>query len=143
MAADGRSCQGDLITTDRATKLSRAPDGSIVGCAGDRVVCDLVHQWFRDGEKPERLPEFRTSAPPDGTLFDCLILRPDGSVWFMESHFLPVSHMSPASIGTGAEIALGLMLAGWGPANAVEIVAERVVSVGGEIIEWKPGKERK
>lgn len=58
MAGDGISLAGDMITTRCAEKVVRIDEKTIVGCAGDRSICELVFQWFKDGE--DKPPDFHT-----------------------------------------------------------------------------------
>lgn len=132
MAGDGRALIGQLITTDSRDKLVRAKDGSIIGLAGDTTAAQLVREWFRKGEDLSTIPAVKPSDEP-GTPFEALILRPDGSVEFIDWNFTPVAHDVPAAIGSGREMAVGLMLAGKTPVEAVRLVAKRVASVGGRV----------
>lgn len=143
MAADGRSVMGSLIVSETVEKLAIAKDGSIVGCAGDRACCRKVLDWFVAGEDRETIPTFVRAATSDETLFDCLVLRPDGRVEFMDEEFILAEHTVPTAQGSGGEVALGLMVAGKSPREAVEIVATMFADVGGTIVELKPGKPRK
>lgn len=139
MAADGRACVGDLITTDSREKLVRCPDGSIVGVAGDACAAALVREWFAKGASPTIIPALKAGDEP-GTTVQALILRPDGRIEFMDWNFTAVDQTAPAAIGSGREVAIGAMLAGLKPAEAVAQVALRVTTVGGRIVELKPGK---
>lgn len=137
MAADSRSCRGDLIATDQAEKLGRGKDGSVIGCAGERGACALVREWFEKGADLGTIPKL--PASPDGeSPFDALILRPDGKIDALDHHFAFMPRQAPAAIGTGGEIALGALLSGKTPKEAVVLAASQVVSVGGKVIEMRP-----
>lgn len=142
MAADGLACVGHLITTESRVKLVRCPDGSVVGVAGDATGGALMREWFSKGEDRACLPVIKPGDEA-GTPVEALILRPDGRVEFMDWNFTAVEHDRPAAIGSGREIAIGLMLAGVTPGEAVAGAARRVASVGGKVIEWKPGKDER
>jgi hypothetical protein len=137
MAADGRSCIEALITSEDTVKLAKGTDGSVIGCAGDRGACTLVREWFEKGADLARIPDIPRSADGD-TPFDALVLRPDGTVQALDSYFSFMPRPAPAAIGSGGQIALGAMLAGKNPKQAVKIAASRVTSVGGTIHELKP-----
>lgn len=139
IAADGRSCMGDLIMTDEAEKLVRGTDGSVIGCAGDRGACALVREWFAKGADTETIPKLHPSEE-DGGPFTALILRPDGKVEGLDQHFVFMPRSAPAAIGTGGEIALGALLSGKTPKEAVALAAEHVTSVGGKVHEMRPVK---
>lgn len=142
MASDGRATVGHLITTDDREKMVMAPDGSVAGVAGEATAAALVREWFEKGEDYETIPAVKPGDEP-GTPFEALILRPDGRVEFMDWNFSLVRHDLPAAIGSGREIAIGLMLAGASPKDAVELTAGRVASVGGTIRTLKPKKAAK
>jgi hypothetical protein len=139
MAADSRSCVGDLITTDSADKLVKGTDGAVLGCAGDRASCILVREWFEKGADLATIPKLPAAAE-DGGPFDALILRPDGSVEGLDRLFTFMPRSAPAAIGTGGQIALGAMLAGKSPVQAVRLASEHVTSVGGHVHEIEPTK---
>lgn len=139
MVADGRSCISDLITTDSAVKMAHGTDGSVIGCAGDRGACTLVREWFEKGADLATIPALPASADGESP-FDALILRPDRTLLALDFHFTYMPREAPAAIGTGGQIALGAMLAGKTPREAVEIAATKVTSVGGCITEAKPRK---
>lgn len=133
IAADGRACVGSLITTDDRVKLTRGTDGAVIGVAGEATAGVLVRQWFEKGADLGRVPAIKPPDDGEGTPFEGLILRPDGSVDYLDWNFAPVARSLPAAIGSGAEVAIGLMLAGKTPAEAVELVTTRVCSVGGTV----------
>lgn len=140
MAGDGRALIGQLITTDARVKIMHASDGSVVGVAGEASAGALVREWFAKGEDLTSIPTVKPGEDP-GTPFEALILRPDGRVEFMDWNFTAVEHEVPAAIGSGREVAIGLMLAGKTPAEAVAIVARRVATVGGVITKLKPKRK--
>jgi ATP-dependent protease HslVU (ClpYQ) peptidase subunit len=137
MAADSRSCAGDLITTDASDKLAQGKDGSVIGTAGDRAACALVRQWFEKGADLGCIPTLKPTGEGDSP-FDALILRPDGTLDRLDHHFVFLPSAIPAAIGTGGEIALGAMLAGKTPAEAVELAIAHVSTVGGRVVELAP-----
>lgn len=144
IAADSRTCIGHLIISDAGVKLARGRDGSIIGIAGETGVAALVRDWFEKGESLTDIPRLRLGKDDDG--FAAIALRPDGRVQYIEQNFTYVDLETPAAVGTGAEVAIGLILAGKSPGEAVEIVKTRVTSVGGPVVEWrcdKPGKARR
>lgn len=137
IAADGRDCYEDLILTDEGQKLASGKDGSILATAGPAAANALVREWFENGEDYETIPKLRLN---ENETFHGLILRPSGRVEFLESNFSLVAVAVPAAIGSGGDVALGAMLAGKSPREAVEIAATRVSSVGGTIVEMERAK---
>jgi len=137
MAGDGLITNANLIVASDARKVRRLANGSIVGCAGEWGLCELVFGWFEKGEDNETIPAVRSRGDDGDTALEALILRPDGMVEIMDDNFAPYRVDCPAAIGVGAEIAIGLMLAGKTPREAVEAVVRRVTGVGGQIVEEK------
>lgn len=137
MAGDGRMCSGDVIVNDETEKVFHAKDGSAVGCAGDAAIIELVRKWFEDGEDVSLVPRIDVTAD-DPDPVSVLILRPDGRVQWMNHRFAPVAYATPAAIGSGSDVALGLLRAGWAPTLVVEAVADVVTSVGGKVREIAP-----
>lgn len=140
MAGDGRALIGQLITTEERVKLIRTPDGSVVGVAGDATAGALVRQWFEKGEDLSCIPAVKPGEEP-GTPFEALVLRPDGRVELLDWNFTATQLALPAAIGSGREVAIGLMMAGLSPKEAVERTMTRVASVGGKVTVMRPGKE--
>lgn len=133
MAADSRTTQGDLITCERTPKLFRAPDGSVVGCAGARPACQLVHEWFAAGGDLANVPTLHEIADDPGSPFEALVLRPDGTVQRLDWDWCFTTDDVPAAIGSGAQVAIGAMLKGANPEQAVRLAARRVATVGGPV----------
>lgn len=143
IAADSRSCIGDLIVTDAAVKLARGKDGSVLGIAGDAGTSALVREWFEKGADVRTIPKILPTDKDGNPAFEGLALRPDGRVDFLDNSFTFVEFAIPAAVGSGTEIALGAMLAGKSPVDAIALAATRVATVGGEVVEAKAGKGRK
>lgn len=135
IAGDGRMVAGDMIVDEATKKLWRAADGSAVGGSGEVTELALLREWFRAGEPKDTLPKISDKV--------CvLILRRDGRVEWMDHHFTPVPWAAPTAIGVGDEMAIGAMLAGKSPRRAVELVASRMMGVGGRIREMRPRRRR-
>lgn len=142
MAADGRALIGQLITTDERVKLTHGADGSVVGVAGDATAGNLVREWFEKGEDRSCIPAVKPGEEP-GTPFEALVLRPDGRVELFDWNFTATLMALPAAVGSGREVAIGAMLAGKTPVEAVALVCQRVASVGGQICELEPKEPSK
>jgi ATP-dependent protease HslVU (ClpYQ) peptidase subunit len=130
MAADTHSSTGGLIVNRSAVKVTRAKDGSLVGVAGDCSGDALFRRWLDDGEQQDKLPNFRGADE-----FVALVLRPDGRLDAFDSSLVPVEYQLPAAIGSGGQLALGAMLAGRSPAQAVAIAAQRDNATGEFVVE--------
>lgn len=140
IAADGRSLIGQLITSEDRVKLARNEAGEIIGVAGDATAGALVREWFVKGADPACIPSVKPGEEP-GTPFDAIVLRLDGRVEYFDWNFTPTEQALPCAIGSGREVAVGAMLAGKSPEEAVELVKQRVASVGGKVTVLSPGKE--
>lgn len=129
LAADSRQTAEGMIVNDAATKVFHAKDGSAVGVAGNCASAELARAWFEAGE------DFGTIPKLEDKDFAALILRPDGAVQWMGVSFAAVPYAVPAAIGSGDELALGAMLAGKSPSEAILIAASRMTNVGGPVVE--------
>ena len=130
MAADSRGTTGDIVTSSKAKKLHRLPDGSIIGSAGVTKDCLRAIDAIADGKEYDG----------DYTL---LRLMPDGKVLKYECCTYGMESELPATIGTGREVALGAMLAGANPKRAVTIAASCDVYTGGDVSVLRPRKPKK
>lgn len=123
MAGDGLAVRSSLITTFDAQKVTILDDGRIVGAAGERPDCRKFRAWLQDGGPR---PKFKDLA--------ALVLHPDGRLMYhTDSDPDGTPTGIPNAIGTGCEIAIGAMLAGFSPEEAVTVAAERDVYTGGKI----------
>jgi hypothetical protein len=118
--------ENKVIVEFDAVKVSRLKDGSIIGCSGVYNINDALAALI-EGEK--------TEVEACGE-WDALRLMPDGSGrYYCDKHPTIGAPCSwPATLGTGGELALGAMLAGKTPKQAVEIAAQRDTDTGGTIV---------
>lgn len=141
MAADGRSLIGQLITSEERVKIVRRDsDGAVCGVAGDATAGQLVREWFLKGADNACIPSVKPGEEP-GTPFEALVLQPDGRVLYFDWNFTMTEQAVPCAIGSGREVAIGAMLAGRSPKEAVDLVKTRVASVGGSVLVLSPDKE--
>lgn len=133
MAADG------LVTNDRnvvvefdAMKVRRLKDGSLLGYSG----------MYHLGEALAAVIESNKTEVEACGEWDALRLMPDGTgLYYCDKHpTLGAPCSWPATLGTGGELALGAMLAGKTPKQAVEIAAQRDTDTGGTIISLALGQ---
>lgn len=137
IATDGKSMAGDsLITAGKErvgfkVKVVRLKDGRIVGCSG---CSQQVSQFVRWLDNPgDDKPAF------EGDEFAALILNPCGRVDYLTKLMEPIAYMAPMAIGSGGDFALGAMLAGKSPADAVAIAMIRDTATGGDITVLEAG----
>lgn len=130
IATDGKTMAGDSQTTADKQRVASRPkvhrlkNGTIVGCSGHATDARAFVRWM-DHESGDR--------PPIGESFEALLLRPDGTVEWIDHKFEPVEYLVPMAIGSGGDIALGAMLAGKSPKRAVKIAALRDSCTDGKI----------
>jgi len=128
IACDGKSMAGDsLITANgeivgNTTKVQRTDDGRIFGASGSIVDITRFAKWMHGAEAPELSEDFCA-----------LILMPNGKVYYVGNKLEPSEYIVPQAIGSGADFAIGAMLAGQSPHEAVEIAMQRDTRTGGEI----------
>jgi ATP-dependent protease HslVU (ClpYQ) peptidase subunit len=128
IAADGLvTTESGMIVEFEAAKLARLKDGSIIGGSGVYHAIDPLRA-FLEGDKAE--------VEVCGGEWDAIRLMPDGTgLFYCDRHpTLGVPCSWPAVLGSGGSIALGAMLAGKTPKEAVEIAASRDVETGGAIV---------
>jgi len=126
IAADGRMVHRDLIISDDEWKLCDLPDGSIVGAAGDVDDIKAALRVLRENL-------YADGAAPEGDRFTLLRLYPSGAIQHYAGSLNGDFIDPPAAAGSGAEIALGAMLAGKSPTRAVKIAATRDIYSGGTV----------
>jgi ATP-dependent protease HslVU (ClpYQ) peptidase subunit len=117
MASDSAT-SSDCLNLASMRKITRTPNGTLVGAAGSAYYIHMFLEWAEKGFNPKKKPP----APDDFTGF---IVHPDERAFFIESDlvFYPVS--APFfSLGSGADVALGAMAAGATAIKAVQIAID-------------------
>jgi ATP-dependent protease HslVU (ClpYQ) peptidase subunit len=92
-------------------------NGDLVGGAGDVAEIDAFKQWYADGADQDNKPQMDDS-------FVALVLTPEGECYYFYHKLCPIKVGTPYAIGSGAEFAMGAMLAGASPEEAVLIAAQ-------------------
>lgn len=121
MAADGQLHDGAVIST--AVKIVRLPDGGVAGAAGVWSEAYRALVWLANGEQGP--------VPQVGDETSVLILRGDGTLWFVDQGFpgYPIT-ANEAAIGGGAQAALAAMKLGQSAEQAVKLASEICPGVG-------------
>ncbi|MDH7971056.1 hypothetical protein QH494_02585 [Sphingomonas sp. AR_OL41] len=128
MASDGQSSFGNTIVNDAAIKIARLNTGALIGTAGNNARRHAVIAWLNDGmATPYPFPE-----PDDDRDIIALIVDDEGAMFLSGVGDLSAISL-PAAIGSGSDFAIGAMLAGATPANAVALAAQRDVWTSGKI----------
>jgi hypothetical protein len=128
MAGDGLVMNGnDMVVRRDFPKVRRLNDGSLLGVAGNEPAAFAMAGWLNGGEKPS-LDDV-----------EALQLMPDGELRYYHNGNGPSPAEAPAVLGTGGKLAMGAMLAGATPKEAVKIACSRDICSGGEIISMERG----
>lgn len=116
LAADRRMCNGPLIGT--ITKIRRAPDGSLIGSAGNADAGQEVMAWYERGADPKEFSDHMRNRDDFAGL---LVIRPDAEVWKYERTPYPMKFSGPHAIGSGRDFAMAAIHLGHDAAKAVEV----------------------
>lgn len=133
IATDGKSMAGDSLITGGGyrcgyrKKVFRGHADVIFGCAGFTDDMIAFQRFMTDGgENPELQNDF-----------EALALKPDGTIHYISYRLEWTEYLSPMAIGSGGELALGAMLMGATPDDAVSVAARRDTRTGGTVhVEW-------
>lgn len=135
IATDGRSVSGDgQITNDNRiestsfVKVRHIGGGKrditgIVAFSGDPSQFELFYSFLETDVKPDRLNMEKSEA---------IFVTPDG-VYAYDENLIPIKVDLPFAMGSGGQIALGAMLAGKSPQQAVMIACKIDIWTGGVI----------
>lgn len=123
LAGDGRGTARSIIRSDVECKVYRLGDGTLAGFSGSASDARAYILAIDEGREP----------PESTDEFSVLFLSPAGRISIHYGNGIPDEVTAPAAIGTGAELALGAMLAGARPQEAVEIACRRDPFSGGRI----------
>lgn len=141
IATDGETMAGDGLTVSNGTifgrnaqKVHQLSDGRIVGIAGCANYVDPFLEWLSEGG----------DKPDIGDDFEALVLNRDGTVVSYDHKCRPLAEELPTASGSGREIALGAMVVGASPEEAVKAACDRDTSTGGKItVLRRPTRLRK
>lgn len=118
-------------------KITRAPDGSLVGAAGMSPNCYRLSQWVADGMDFANVPTFYDDRqdPADKYLLDILWLKPDGTLWRLDDRMAVFPIGAPYAIGLAdaATMIEGAMACGVHIVEATRMAVARCAYVGGPL----------
>lgn len=128
MAADTR-LSGSYIEQFEAVKLFRI-GGVVYGVAGeDWSHCMAYVDWVKGGRSED-------CKPTNASEFNALFVE-NGKVYLEGASLRPIENGSLNAIGSGKSFAMGAMLAGATPAQAVKIAMKLDPITGGKIRTMK------
>jgi hypothetical protein len=144
IATDGKTIAADGLSTDashinsRTTKKLVRRGRRIYGVTGLAALVEPLIDWIQKGADPKKQPK---ANDDDDNNFSVLVLGENG-VWLYSNTTVYGHRVDlPFAIGYGAGSAEILMGLGKSPREAVELVAERNVWVGGMVqVEKVPDK---
>jgi ATP-dependent protease HslVU (ClpYQ) peptidase subunit len=132
MAGDSLTTAGSQIVA-YATKVYKFKDGRIAGACGDSTECRKLMRWLESGGDK---PEVGEAC--------AMVLNPDGTLEYWDKELEPLPYVTPMAIGSGGDLAIGAMLAGAYPEDAVRFAMERDRHSGGDItVIHRPRKLRR
>jgi ATP-dependent protease HslVU (ClpYQ) peptidase subunit len=129
LAADRRAVNAGMFYS--VQKISRMPDGSLFGCAGDYVHGLEMREWIIEGCQKEHFPERQKDIEK---YVVCLIVKPDKNIIVFEDGVYPAEPKECFfAIGSGRNYAMAAMFLGKTAYEAVEIACHFDVNCGNNI----------
>lgn len=136
MVADSGQCSGDVWykPAPGRRKITRAPDGSLVGGAGFSQHCQALSDWAAAGMDFENLPKLAYLDEPDqkGQFLVWLWLKPNCTLWFSGHTFMPYEIGQPYAIGANETFWEGAYAACDDPVRALRLTLQHGSLVRGE-----------
>lgn len=130
IAADGLRCSGDEPLSYAERKLV-VDSGVIYAFMGDFAAMPAAIAWHKAGADPREAP--RHWDGPDGGWTLIVIERGPKCTLYRSRLPYPDPHPFPQAFGSGCNFAMGALLAGASPRNAIEVASRLNVYTGGEI----------
>jgi 20S proteasome alpha/beta subunit len=126
IAADSRTTYGNIVATEKCKKIFEYKDGSVVGCGGNRGEIRDFKKWCQNGRIDSERPELED--------FFAVELTPSGKLYGYDNSCTRIKVEPPFAAGTGGDIALGAMLSGKSPKEAVELAIKKDIYSGGKVL---------
>lgn len=122
LAGDTRVTVGDMVVTNRKTKVHRLKDGRLFGWCGGVEHAEVLLRALR-----------KNKALPEGNACDALLVTPDGTLWLRENVIWIKQKEPYYALGSGSPYAWGALDAGATAVEAVEIGINRDTNSGGRV----------
>lgn len=131
VAADGKSCLGDRPVSLRTQKIV-VSNGTLYALSGPECMIRPIIEWWERGHDHATVPV----AKDEGCAWTLMVIDPGGTVIMTSRCQFPSPIPSGVfAIGSGADYAMGAMLAGKSPREAIAIASRCDVWTGGDIQE--------
>ena len=130
LAADGQITCGDVVESLETKKVVKLPDGTVVGWAGCVHAANKFVAWLQGGEDQNCRPDLTDS-------FVAIRINGTSEVLSYDADCHAIIMPAPHTAGSGGVLALGAMLAGASPREAVMLACKRDVYSGGKITALK------
>lgn len=128
IASDGQVTDNSIIEDLNRKKVHKLPDGRALGFAGCLISCEMFLEWIKD----------TTQQPPEGSdEFEAVVIDGSDKVTVYNHRYSPLVMPTPYCTGTGKQVALGAMMAGATPKQAVKLATKVDIYSGGTVREIK------
>ena len=130
IATDGKTMAGDGLVVSNTDILKRNDrkvflvGREVVGCAGLSDVIDAYIKFLRNEEE---------DPPTLGDDFNAIHVSKKGCFLVCGNNYSKLKVDLPFAIGAGADYAVGAMMAGKTPKEAIQITAKKSTTTGGRI----------
>lgn len=125
LAADKLSFGHSINTITKVRKIN----GMLVGCSGKTMYNNDIFAWAEGGFVKESMPESQKDFDKSGA--QVIVINQDKQILIYETSHIPwVSEAGFHALGSGADFALGAVLAGADAREAVRITSKLCISVG-------------
>lgn len=126
LAADGQVSCGDIIEDLNHKKVFSLKDGTAIAYAGCIHSATRFIDWINAGSPPDAMPTLSEN-------FAAVRINGSPTVLSYDSDCHAIEMPTPYAEGSGKLLALGAMLSGKTPVEAVRVAALRDVWTGGKI----------
>ncbi len=129
MAADGMVVVGGRKYRAIIPKITRVPDGGLVGLSGCVADCRSVAELVTHGMDFTRLPRV---GEEEKHAFSALWMKVDSSLWGFDKTFILCPVSNPYAIGEddAAQFTEALMIGGYGAEAALTLAIEHNIYIG-------------
>lgn len=121
MASDRRVISDSGLVCHPVTKIGRAKDGALLAVSGGIAGLSILKTWWESGS---------AGLIPEMGGCDACVVKPDGSVWWLQQSVLTVCEDEFIVLGSGGKVAIGALAAGASAKEAVEIASRFDIYTG-------------